>query len=123
MACVDFATPEDIYSLLWRRFNEADLDEQTPEARVATRYKYAHIAACTGPHLLIRYSSVIQIMSYWLNRRQFPVNAELLWNMREFCSEALKMVSSPTMVEKVYDLWNSIETLVSMILICLFQSV
>ncbi|RXW17464.1 hypothetical protein EST38_g8388 [Candolleomyces aberdarensis] len=92
MASVDFASPKDVAAKMWEQFNEAEQDkQQRSEARMATQY------------------NVLKVMSYWLRRRQLPVDAELLWEMREFCMATLKMKSSPTLVEKIHNLLELIE--------------
>lgn len=41
-ACIDFITPEDLFSMLQWRFDEAEQDtHKHPADRVATQYKYA----------------------------------------------------------------------------------
>ena len=62
-------------------------------------------------------------MNYWLNRRQLPVDAELLREMREYCKKALEMMPSPSIIEKVQNLLRSIEVRVSMVFMNLFQGV
>lgn len=55
------------------------------------------------------------VISYWLTRRQLPVDSQLLWQMREFCENAIRMKSSSTMVDKAADLLLLIDNRV-----CLF---
>jgi hypothetical protein len=42
-ACIDFITPEDLFSMLQWRFDEAEQEtHKHPADRVATQYKYVH---------------------------------------------------------------------------------
>jgi son of sevenless-like protein len=55
------------------------------------------------------------VISYWLTRRQLPVDSQLLWQMREFCETAIRMKSSSTMVDKAADLLQLIDNRVSVL--------
>ncbi|RXW24190.1 hypothetical protein EST38_g1647 [Candolleomyces aberdarensis] len=91
-ACIDFITSEDLFGMLQWRFDEAEQDtHKHPADRVATQY------------------NVFMVISYWLTRRQLPVDSQLLWQMREFCENAIRMKSSSTMVDKAWDLLQLID--------------
>ncbi|KAF5324648.1 hypothetical protein D9611_004380 [Ephemerocybe angulata] len=91
-ACIDFITPEELFSMLQWRFDEAEQDTRRhPGDRVATQY------------------NVFMVMLYWLSRRQLPVDSQLLWQMRGFCETATRMKSSSTMVDRAADLIQLID--------------
>ncbi|RXW17474.1 hypothetical protein EST38_g8391 [Candolleomyces aberdarensis] len=92
-ACVDFITPEDLFAMLQTRFEEAEEDtHNNPTNRLATQY------------------NVFMVISYWLIRHQLPVNSRLLWQMRTFCENAIRMKRSSPMVQKARHLLQLIDT-------------
>ncbi|KAF8163016.1 ras guanine nucleotide exchange factor domain-containing protein [Crassisporium funariophilum] len=90
-ACADFTTPEDLFGVLSRRFYEAESSHGHPEDRVALQY------------------NIFMVIMYWLEHRQLAVDQQLLWQMRNFCESAIRMKSSPLMVNKAQDLIHLIE--------------
>ncbi|KDR73425.1 hypothetical protein GALMADRAFT_124495 [Galerina marginata CBS 339.88] len=91
-ACADFTTPEDLFVILSRRFHEAEArTEDHPEDRVAVQY------------------NIFMVVMYWLSQQYLQVDNQLLWQMKQFCQDAIRMKSSTTMVDKARDLLQLVE--------------
>ncbi|KAF5386738.1 hypothetical protein D9615_001785 [Tricholomella constricta] len=90
--CTDFTTPEDLFGILARRFNEVESAASAhPENKVALQY------------------NIFMVISYWLTSRHLFLDPQLLWQMRSFCIGAESMKSSATMHDKVGDLIKLID--------------
>ncbi|TFK26396.1 ras GEF [Coprinopsis marcescibilis] len=101
-ACIDFITPEDLFAILTRRFDEEEKastvssQSRRPEDRVGLQY------------------TIFMVIIHWLSSRHLPVNDELLWQMRTFVEAAVRLKTSSTMVDKANDLLQLIQERVSL---------
>ncbi|EFI28427.1 TKL/TKL-ccin protein kinase [Coprinopsis cinerea okayama7 len=91
-ACIDFITPEDMFNILIRRFEDAEQgSDMRPELRLGIQY------------------TIFKVLMYWLLGRHLPVNTALLWRMEEFCQSAIKLKTSQPMIMKGNELLQLIE--------------
>ncbi|KDR72786.1 hypothetical protein GALMADRAFT_212816 [Galerina marginata CBS 339.88] len=82
-ACADFTTPADLFAILSRRFHEAEArTEDHPEDRVAVQY------------------NIFMVVMFWLSQQYLQVDNPLLWQMKQFLQDAIRMKSSTTMEQR-----------------------
>jgi len=122
MACLDLTTPKDLFGMVSRRFDEAELGlRHRPEMRVAVQYKYANSRPRIWRPQLI-YLSIFMVIMHWLSNQYLQVDPQLLSQMRGFCESVIRKKSSPTMVNKAGDLLCQIKARVSFNFLVISQS-
>jgi len=86
IACLNLTTPEELFGMISRRFDEAE--RHRAESRVAVQ------------------DNIFMVIMYWLSNQHF--GPQLLSQMRDFCESAIRKKSSRTMVNKARDLLRQV---------------
>ncbi|KAK0210526.1 kinase-like domain-containing protein [Desarmillaria ectypa] len=108
---VDFTPVENFFSILARRFYDAEVNQRLhARNRVDIQYKCDSL---TFHNLLTPCShhvSVYAVALYWLSNSNFHVDPPLLLRMKEFCISALSVKRSSTMNDKAKEVLRAIDT-------------
>lgn len=107
LSCYDSSSTDTLFNILARRFHEMG-KVQSVQARIDRQYRYETTSISEMP-LLISPGSILSILIWWLSQPAYHIDADVVWQMRSFCDTILPNLTSPTMVDKVYDLLENIK--------------
>lgn len=107
---VDFVPAEEFFSVIERRFREADRTAfRNPEDRIALQYKCVLFYPLKSAFILnLLLCSILTILSYWVITPHLPLEPPLVWQMRDFCDDAKNKINSQTMRDKAEGIIESL---------------